>query len=68
MRCGLGWNQAEQNKLESNAGRTTEERSAVDLLRDDAEQAESEAALCRDREQILQLEARGPVVGSMIRR
>mmetsp|Transcript_41285 Transcript_41285/g.78920 ORF Transcript_41285/g.78920 Transcript_41285/m.78920 type:complete len:923 (-) Transcript_41285:213-2981(-) len=48
--------QAEQNKLESNAGRTTEERSAVDLLRDDAEQAESEAALCRDREQILQLE------------
>jgi len=46
----------EKAKLESSAGRSTEDSSTVELLREDAEQAEAEAALCRDREQMLQLE------------
>lgn len=48
--------QNERAKSDSGTGRGTEERTAVDMLREDSEQAESEAALCRDREQILQLE------------
>mmetsp|Transcript_41716 Transcript_41716/g.50580 ORF Transcript_41716/g.50580 Transcript_41716/m.50580 type:complete len:921 (+) Transcript_41716:130-2892(+) len=48
--------QTERTKVDASAGRSNDERSAVDVLREDAEQAESEAALCRDREQMLQLE------------
>mmetsp|Transcript_19952 Transcript_19952/g.64959 ORF Transcript_19952/g.64959 Transcript_19952/m.64959 type:complete len:918 (-) Transcript_19952:40-2793(-) len=48
--------QEEKARLDSSAGRTTEESSAVEMLREDSEQAEAEAALCRDREQNLQLE------------
>ena len=47
--------QGERTRLQG-VGSAGDDRTGADLLREDAEAAESEAALCRDREQILQLE------------
>jgi hypothetical protein len=47
--------QGERTRL-AGMGSAGDDRTGADLLREDAEAAESEAALCRDREQILQLE------------
>jgi len=46
----------EKARVESLSGRSAEEVNAVQLLREDAEQAEAEAAVCKEREAILQSE------------
>lgn len=46
----------EKARVDSISGRSAEEVTAVQLLREDAEQAEAEAAVCKERETILQAE------------
>jgi hypothetical protein len=52
--------QGERTRL-AGVGSAGDDRSGADLLREDAEAAESEAALCRDREQILQVSEELPL-------